>query len=362
MNQKLILRHVLRLAVSSLLIALLIAAGCFPPVGLAETIDAVYPAGSCAALDKEAGRANWRLDKRDRTVNGITGMEIWNSMSGGSVIVLTGYSYGTINKAFDGRKNTTYVYLQNEARERHFYVATASAYASGVQHELRKGRNMELADFICAIDVSALPDGAYLLGTANHFIIDGAHYHHGYTLGDNFTVTIKNGRFVKYSGLSGLAGIMYSEEDKNARRENWRLDEKRRIESDVYDFTICRLDDGHLAMTVCGWSYSPLYGFDGKANTTYITVTDSRGVMRFFKAEPKPGSSGLVHTSNGGKNLDRADFECVIDLEDFADGNYSLGTANYFIIKGAKYHHGYTLGEDYTFSLWNGKVAMFGNR
>ena len=142
----------------------------------------------------------WKLDKESRVKHGITELEILTSVSGGSVISFTGWSYGNW-EGFNGRENTTYVYITNEKGERQLYEVTVARGATGITHKLTHGHNMDYADFTCVIDVSAYPSGTYSMGTMNRFKVSGNSYSFGYGLGDAYTFTVVDGIVTAMGGV-----------------------------------------------------------------------------------------------------------------------------------------------------------------
>ena len=83
--------------------------------------------------------------------------------------------------------------------------AAMSTQQLGIEHTTPYGKNMELADFVCNIDVSSYPDGTYTLGSANHFTIthNGAKntMHHAYTFGDAYKFTVTGGYVTSIGGV-----------------------------------------------------------------------------------------------------------------------------------------------------------------
>ena len=155
---------------------------------------------------------------------------------------------------------------------------------------------------------------------------------------------------------------------KDVTGAKWLTDKSNRTENGVKDFDVLPSENGGDVICITGWSFGTYYnagrGWDGKNNTTYLTVTNSKGGMAFYPVKIEPGITGVTHEIKGGKNMDRADFTCVIDVTNFPDGTYSLGTCNYFTITHngttSKFHHGYTLGESYEIVVNSGKVTAVG--
>ena len=148
---------------------------------------------------KTATKYPWKLDSATRTKHGITELSIGTSERGGSVISMTGFSYGN-REGFNGKSNEAYVFIQNEKNERRFYAVTTAEGASGITHTLKRGKDMEFADFTCVIDVSGYPNGTYSMGSANRFKADGSTFSFGYTFGDAYTFTVVDGIITSMGG------------------------------------------------------------------------------------------------------------------------------------------------------------------
>ncbi|MCR4577036.1 MAG: hypothetical protein K5784_03940 [Clostridiales bacterium] len=158
------------------------------------------PASLYASGDiKTSTKYPWKLDSATRTKHGITELSIGTSERGGSVISLVGFSYGN-REGFNGKNNEAYVYIQNEKNQRRFYKVTTAEGASGITHTLKRGKNMEFADFTCVIDVSGYPNGTYSMGSANRFKADGSIFSFGYTFGDAYTFTVVDGIITSMGG------------------------------------------------------------------------------------------------------------------------------------------------------------------
>ena len=155
----------------------------------------MYASGDFATATKYP----WKLDSATRTKHGITELTIGTSVNGGSVICLTGFSYGN-REGFNGKSNDAYVYIQNEKNQRRFYKVTTEAGASGITHTLTRGKNMEYSDFTCVIDVTGYPNGIYSMGSANRFKADGSTFSFGYTFGDAYTFTVVDGIVTSMGG------------------------------------------------------------------------------------------------------------------------------------------------------------------
>lgn len=154
----------------------------------------------CNSAVAAAQKYPWKSDRATRVKNGITQFETLTSDKGGSVIKITGWSYGNW-EGFNGKNNTTYVSVTNEKKETKYYDVTVVSGISGITHTIKHGRNMELADFTCMIDVSDYPDGTYSLGSANRFKVDKNTYSFAYTYGEAYTITVVSGIVTARGGV-----------------------------------------------------------------------------------------------------------------------------------------------------------------
>ena len=169
---------------------------------VSEPAPTPLPAGVYSLISSDAQKVKWMLDKETRVKNGITKLEILASENGGSVISFTGWSYGN-REGFDGlNENICYIYVVNVKGDMLFYETTKAPGATGIQHTLRNGHNMEYSDFTCVLDVSAYPNGTYTLGGCNQFKISGDTFRHGYTFGDAYSFTVVEGIVTSMGGVS----------------------------------------------------------------------------------------------------------------------------------------------------------------
>lgn len=158
---------------------------------------------------KKVTGASWKTDKQSRINHGITEIGTLPSENGGHVLSITGWSFGTYtianSRGWDGKNNTTYLTVTNEKKQTTYYEVTVSAGATGIEHTTPHGKNMELADFVCNIDVSSYPDGTYTLGSANYFTIThngtSNKMHHAYTFGDAYKFTVTGGYVTSIGGV-----------------------------------------------------------------------------------------------------------------------------------------------------------------
>ncbi|MBQ9408899.1 MAG: hypothetical protein IJU28_05865 [Clostridia bacterium] len=181
------------------------------PTPTPEPTPTPIPASMYAArvTSTKVTKASWKTDKQSRINHGITEISTLPSENGGHVLSITGWSFGTYtiasSRGWDGKSNTTYLTVTNEKKQTTYYEVTVSAGATGIEHTTPYGKNMELADFVCNIDVSSYPDGTYTLGSANYFRIthNGQNntMHHAYTFGDAYKFTVTGGYVTSIGGV-----------------------------------------------------------------------------------------------------------------------------------------------------------------
>ena len=158
---------------------------------------------------KNVTGAKWLTDKEKRINHGITEINTLPSENGGHVLSVEGWSFGTYtianSRGWDGKNNTTYLTVTNEKKQTTYYEVTVSAGITGIEHTTPYGKNMDLSDFVCNIDVSSYPDGTYTLGSANYFTIthNGTRntMHHAYTFGDAYKFTVTGGYVTSIGGV-----------------------------------------------------------------------------------------------------------------------------------------------------------------
>ncbi len=160
---------------------------------------------------------------------------------------------------------------------------------------------------------------------------------------------------------------LYAQLNAAAKNEKWKLDKATRIKNGITSWVTGTSENGGSVISLVGWSIGNQEGFNAKTNNTcYVYVTNEKGDRQFYTATKAQGATGIKHTLRNGHNLDYADFTCVIDLTNYPNGTYSLGTANYFIIemsgKRNKYHFGYTLGDAYVFTVVDGVLTSVGGK
>lgn len=172
------------------------------PIVTPEPAPTPVPVASetCNSPVSAAQKHPWKADKATRVKNGVVTFETLTSDKGGSIIKIVGWSFGNW-EGFNGKNNTTYVSVTNEKNETKYYDVQVSEGVTGVEHSLKHGRNMGLADFICMIDVSDYPDGVYRLGSANRFKVNGSWYSFAYTFGDDYAITVVGGVITARGGV-----------------------------------------------------------------------------------------------------------------------------------------------------------------
>ena len=144
----------------------------------------------------------------------------------------------------------------------------------------------------------------------------------------------------------------------------WHLDKESRINHNITEIKVLPSVNGGSVLSIVGWSYATYTtgsrGWDGNHNTTYVDVTNEKGQAQLYEVTTVAGITGVSHTTDKGKNMEKADFTVVIDVSEYPDGTYTLGSRNVFYIKDSRYSHGYTFGSTYSFTVVDGIVTEIG--
>ena len=160
---------------------------------------------------------------------------------------------------------------------------------------------------------------------------------------------------------SPLPASMYSQIYSKTKKSDWMLDKNTRVKNGISQHEILTSENGGSVISFTGWSYGNREGFNGKTNNTcYVYVTNDKGDVIFYETKKEPGASGVKHTLKNGYNMEYSNFTCVLDVSAYPNGTYSLGSCNHFKISGNTFHHGYTFGDAYTFTVVDGIVTSMG--
>ena len=158
------------------------------------------PASLYAQVNKKAKDYPWKTDRDTRVKNGITEITIGTSENGGSVVSMTAFCFGNW-EGFNGKDCMTFVEVKDQKKNCQYYPVTVAPGATGIEHTVRRGKNMDMADFTCVIDVSSYPDGTYSLGSCVRFKVSGNTYSFGYTFGEAYDFTVVGGYITAMGGV-----------------------------------------------------------------------------------------------------------------------------------------------------------------
>ena len=103
---------------------------------------------------------------------------------------------------------------------------------------------------------------------------------------------------------------------------------------------------------VGGYGYINDASFDGATSSIFLIVTNQEnGKQIAYKASMVAGSSGVDHSDALCKNAENTDFEAVLDVSKYTDGQYDLGVIIYYLLEDGSTAYSYhELGESFTVS------------
>ena len=130
---------------------------------------------------------------------------------------------------------------------------------------------------------------------------------------------------------------------------------KDRIDNGVTRFEIPASNGGKL-ISLTGWGLLTDKGFNGAKAENFIMIIDRKQQVRLYKTTRAPGATGMTHNVDG-VNLDQCDFTAMIDVSDFANGDYQIGVAVSYVSNGKTYRYAYTFGDAYNFTVAGGVVS-----
>lgn len=130
---------------------------------------------------------------------------------------------------------------------------------------------------------------------------------------------------------------------------------KDRIDNGVTRFEIPASNGGKL-ISLTGWGLLTDKGFNGAKAENYIMIIDRQQKVRLYQTTRAPGATGMTHNVDG-VNLDQCDFTAMIDVSDFANGDYQIGVAISYVSNGKTYRYAYTFGDAYNFTIADGVVS-----
>ncbi|MBQ3079166.1 MAG: hypothetical protein IJC48_04080 [Clostridia bacterium] len=135
---------------------------------------------------------------------------------------------------------------------------------------------------------------------------------------------------------------------------NWKVDLSK-IDQNLVKF---KVHEDHV-LELIGWSYAKDEKFDGENCDIYIIVLDAKNKMNVYIPTVEPGVSGNAHEGKG-KNLDKCDFTALVDVSDFADGDYRIGSGIVYKSGNTTRRYCYTFGESYDFTVVDGLITAMG--
>ena len=108
-----------------------------------------------------------------------------------------------------------------------------------------------------------------------------------------------------------------------------------------------------------GWGFIENESFDGTNCEIYIIVKNAKNKIQLYTPAIESGITGTAHIG-AGKNLENCDFTALIDVSDFADGDYEIGVAiQYTFAKNKINRLANTFGDAYNFTVLGGVVTAW---
>ena len=114
--------------------------------------------------------------------------------------------------------------------------------------------------------------------------------------------------------------------------------------------------DGYRVMEIEGYAYAEHSGYDGANSSSYLIVRSaSDGRIMAYLTTPVEGVSGIEHQGLGS-NLAQSDFRVYIDVSEYPDGVYTLGTVLMFNLGGSEIRTSCRLPDTINFAVRDGEV------
>lgn len=139
------------------------------------------------------------------------------------------------------------------------------------------------------------------------------------------------------------SSITVSKQDENAKQYPFKLDKEARVYHAITEVNIS--NNNRNLLKIAGYSYGNWEGFDGVNNETWIYFINENDQIVYYPVTICRGCTNIPHTIANGRNMDYADFTCIIDLSDLPDGKYKIGSANRFKVGNDYFLFGGTFGE-----------------
>lgn len=114
--------------------------------------------------------------------------------------------------------------------------------------------------------------------------------------------------------------------------------------------------DGYRIMEIEGYAYAEHSEYDGANSSSYLIVRSaSDGRIMAYLTTPVEGVSGIEHQGQGS-NLAQSDFRVYIDVSEYPDGVYTLGTVLMFNLSGGEVRTSCRLPDTINFAVRDGEV------
>ena len=126
------------------------------------------------------------------------------------------------------------------------------------------------------------------------------------------------------------------------------------VRADITSFFVSPADDYHI-IEVEGYAYLEHELYDGDNSSVYLIVRNPAGELAAYLATSEEGISGVEHQGIG-KNLAQADFRVYIDVSNYADGTYTLGTLLMCMHQGSEVRVAYRFPDTLNFGVRGGEV------
>lgn len=159
---------------------------------------------------------------------------------------------------------------------------------------------------------------------------------------------------------SPVPATSYNAISTKAKDYPWKTDRDTRVKNGVTEITIGASENGGNVISMTAFCYGNWEGFNGNEATNFVQVTDQNKRSQYYTTTVAAGATGIAHSVKHGKNMDKADYTCVIDVSSYPDGTYTLGSCVRFKVSGSWYSFGYTFGEPYVFTVVGGYVTAMG--
>lgn len=127
--------------------------------------------------------------------------------------------------------------------------------------------------------------------------------------------------------------------------------------------------DGTI-VTIEGWGYADVYGFDGRNSKAYLVVQNLNGGSDsyiVYETNKEKGITGMTNTSENAFNLDEAEFSVCFDVANvttvngepmaFPNGKYAFGLSLIFDYDGSDKKVLYKFDTEYNITIKDGEIT-----